>query len=65
MILYNGFIFEDNIGKYNMQERLKQENQTIKFDTLVSHIDISEIINKAIESEKVVDSYDFSYFLRA
>lgn len=51
MILYNGFIFEDNIGKYNMQERLKQENQTIKFDTLVSHIDI-EIINKALKAKR-------------
>lgn len=62
LTLYNGHVIEDKIGKTNIMERQKQENQTIKFDTLVSHIDISEILNQAIESEKVVDSYEFHTF---
>lgn len=64
LILYHGYVMEDNIGKSNLIERQKQENQTIKFDTLVSHIDISEILNQAIESEKVVDSYEFHTFMQ-
>lgn len=64
LILYNGSIFEDNLVKSNMADRLKQENQTIKFDTLVSHIDISELLEKAIESEKVTDSYEFHTFYK-
>ena len=64
LILYNGYVIEDKIGKTNIQERQKQENQTIKFDTLVSHIDISEILDQAIESEKIVDSYEFHTFLK-
>lgn len=62
-ILYEGFIFEDNLGKPNFNDRLKQENQNIKFDTLVSHFDISELLDKAIESEKITDDYQFqTYF---
>lgn len=62
LILYKGYILEDDIGKANINDRRKQQSQSIKFDTLVSHIDISEILNKAIESEKVVDSYEFHTF---
>lgn len=62
LTLYNGFVYEDNIDKPSHQERVRQENQSIKFDTLVSHIDISELLDKAIESEKVVDSYEFHTF---
>lgn len=64
LILYNGFVFEDNIAKPNFNDRLKQENQSIKFDTLVSHIDISELLDKAIESEKITDSYEFHSFYK-
>ena len=48
LILFNGHIFEDNIANLEYQQRLKQPDQVIKFDTLVSHFNISEIINKAI-----------------
>lgn len=60
--LYDGFVYEDNISKPNYQDRLKQENQTIKFDTLVSHFDISELLDQAIESEKITDNYQFHSF---
>ena len=31
--LYDGFIFEDNLAKPNFNDRLRQENQNINFDT--------------------------------
>lgn len=63
-ILYDGFIFEDNLAKPNFNDRLRQENQNIKFDTLVSHFDISELLDKAIESEKITDDYQFQTYLQ-
>ena len=63
-ILYDGFIFEDNLAKPNINDRLRQENQNIKFDTLVSHFDISELLDKAIESEKITDDYQFQTYLQ-
>ena len=63
-ILYDGFIFEDNLAKPNLNDRLRQENQNIKFDTLVSHFDISELLDKAIESEKITDDYQFQTYLQ-
>ena len=59
LVLFNGHIFEDNIGNIEYSQRLKQPDQAIKFDTMVSHFNISEIINKAIESEKITDDYSF------
>lgn len=63
LVLYNGYIFEDQIANKTIQERDKQQNHGIKFDSLVSHFDISEIINKGIEEQSISDDYDFqSYF---
>ena len=63
LVLFNGHIFEDNIGNVDYNQRLKQPDQAIKFDTLVSHFNISDIINKAIESEKITDDYSFQNFI--
>lgn len=62
LILFDGSIFEDEIYNKNFEQRLKQPDQIIKFDTLTSHFDISEIINKAIEQEKVTDDYRFKTY---
>lgn len=62
LILYNGYIFEDNIGNKDYRERQKQPNQSVKFDSLVFHIDISELINNAIENEKITDDYRFQTY---
>ena len=64
LVLFNGHIFEDNIGNVEYSQRLKQPDQAIKFDTMVSHFNISEIINKAIESEKITDDYSFQNFVQ-
>ncbi|MBV2165761.1 MAG: LptF/LptG family permease, partial [Kaistella sp.] len=63
LVLFNGHIFEDNLGNVSYDQRLKQPDQAIKFDTLVSHFNISDIINKAIESEKITDDYSFQNFI--
>jgi len=60
--LYNGYILEDNFAGKGENVRLKQPDQSIKFDTLVSHFDISEIINKAIEKEQITDDYRFQTY---
>ncbi|MBS1572632.1 MAG: LptF/LptG family permease [Bacteroidetes bacterium] len=60
--LYNGYIFEDMVSNQNLSSRAKQPDQAIKFDTLVSHFDISEIIKKAIDDEKITDDYRFQTY---
>ncbi|NML71807.1 YjgP/YjgQ family permease [Chryseobacterium sp. RP-3-3] len=60
--LYNGYIFEDDFAGKSENVRLKQPDQAIKFDTLVSHFDISEIINKGIEKEQITDDYRFQTY---
>ncbi|MFY7815553.1 MAG: LptF/LptG family permease, partial [Chryseobacterium taeanense] len=52
----------DNFAGKAENARLKQPDQAIKFDSLTSHFDVSEIINKAIEEEKITDDYRFETF---
>ncbi|WP_312903125.1 LptF/LptG family permease [Chryseobacterium taichungense] len=62
LILYNGYVYEDNFAGKAENVRLKQPDQAIKFDSLTSHFDVSEIIDKAIEEEKITDDYRFETF---
>jgi len=62
LVLYNGYVFEDSYAGKPENVRQKQPDQAIKFDTLVSHFDISEIINRAIEQERITDDYRFQTF---
>ena len=62
LILYNGYVFTDDISNKNYNERLRQPNQSVKFDSLVNHFDISELINNAIEKEKITDDYRFQTY---
>ncbi|MEA1849261.1 LptF/LptG family permease [Chryseobacterium sp. MHB01] len=62
LILYNGYVYEDNFAGKAENVRLKQPDQAIKFDSLTSHFDVSEIINKAIEEERITDDYRFQTF---
>lgn len=59
MILFNGIIYVDQIKGKSNNERKKQPNQVIKFDTLVQYIDISEILQKAMDEENIQDHYKF------
>lgn len=59
MVLYNGNIYADQIKGKSAQERKKQPNQSIKFDTLTQYIDISEILQKAMDEENISDHYKF------
>jgi len=60
--LYDGYVIEDNFAGKGENVRLKQPDQVIKFDTLVSHFDISELITKAIEEEQITEDYRFQTF---
>ena len=62
LILYNGYVYTDNVSNKSYEERQKQPNQSVKFDSLVNHFDISEIINKGIENEKITDDYRFQTY---
>ncbi|MEG2308751.1 lipopolysaccharide export system permease protein [Chryseobacterium piscicola] len=62
LVLYNGYIFEDSYAGKGENVRVKQPDQAIKFDTLVSHFDISELISKAIEKEQITDDYRFQTY---
>lgn len=63
LVLFNGHIFEDNLSNVDYYQRMKQPDQAIKFDTLVSHFNISEIINNALEAEQITDDYSFQNFV--
>ncbi len=60
--LYDGYVTEDNFAGKGENVKLKQPDQVIKFDTLVSHFDVSELINKAIEEEQITDDYRFQTY---
>lgn len=62
LILYDGYVYTDNVSNKSYEERLKQPNQSVKFDSLVNHYDISELINKGIENEKITDDYRFQTY---
>lgn len=59
MVLYDGYIYADDIKGKSNQVKNKQPNQAIKFDTLVQYIDISEILQKAMDEENIQDHYKF------
>lgn len=62
LVLYDGYVFDDDIANKDYKDRQKQPDQSIKFDTLVSHFDISEIINQALEDQKITDDYRFQNY---
>lgn len=62
LVLFNGYIFEDNLLDKDYVQRLRQPGQAVKFDSLVQHFDVSEVINKAIEEEKISDDYQFQTY---
>ncbi len=59
MVLFDGNIYVDQIKGKSGQERKNQPNQSIKFDTLTQYIDISEILQKAMDEENIQDHYKF------
>lgn len=62
LMLYNGYVYTDHLENKEYKDRLKQPDEAIKFDTLTTHFDVSELINKAIESEKITDDYRFQTY---
>ncbi|MDO5615954.1 MAG: LptF/LptG family permease [Cruoricaptor ignavus] len=62
LVLYDGYVYEDNYKNKDYHQRLKQPNQSVKFDTLVLHFDVSELINQAIDKEQITDDYRFQTY---
>lgn len=59
LALFDGYFYEDNIQGLNNIELKRQPLQSIQFDTLIQHFDISELVESAIEKENVTDHYNF------
>lgn len=59
MVLFHGEIFVDQVKGLTGNARNNQPNQLIEFDTLVQYIDISEIVNKAMDEENIQTYYKF------
>lgn len=62
LVLFNGFVYEDQLQGKDYEDRLKQESQSMKFDTMTYHFDISDFVNKAIDSEQITDDYTFKNY---
>lgn len=63
LTLYNGYVFEDQGMNKDFNDRLKQTNQSIQYDSLIYHFDVSELLNNAIDQEKISENYQFEdYF---
>lgn len=62
LVLYDGYVYEDNFAGKGENVRLKQPDQVIKFDSLTLHFDVSDLINKAIEEEQITDDYRFQTY---
>ena len=57
--LFDGIAYTDNINGKNINQRLRQENQTAKFDTLNYYFDISDLIEKNNDNNQVGDHFKF------
>jgi lipopolysaccharide export system permease protein len=57
--LYNGYMYDAEIEGKDYSERLKQPLRTTKFDTLSIYMDISELVNKALDEENISEHFRF------
>lgn len=62
LVLYDGYIYQDQVSNKDYLQKRKQENQAIKFDSLVQHFDISVLINKGMEEQSITDDYQFQTY---
>jgi lipopolysaccharide export system permease protein len=62
LVLFDGYIFDENIANKDFNQRIKQSDQAIKFDTLSVLFDISELIKQAIDEQKITEDYRFNTF---
>jgi lipopolysaccharide export system permease protein len=57
--LYDGFIYQDDVNSKDFNTRKRQQATAVKFDTLVQHLDISELIKTSLDKESGGDSYRY------
>jgi len=61
--LYDGYIYQEEVKGKDFNERKRQPATAVKFDTLVQHLDISELIKTSLEKESGGDSYRYKSYI--
>jgi lipopolysaccharide export system permease protein len=64
LTLNNGYMYEDQKENKDYNEINRQPYQSVKFDRFVLQIDVSELIKKAIDNEKITDYYKFQDYFK-
>lgn len=59
MTLFDGHINVDQRSGKAHAEYVRQPNQSIQFDTLIQYIDVSDLMEKAMDEERVKGHYKF------
>lgn len=62
LILYNGYIYQDNNNNKGINDRAKQQNDVIRFDSLVQYFDVSLLLQKGMESQTITNDYQFQTY---
>lgn len=62
LLLFNGYVYEDELRNLDHNIRLKQKNQAIKFDTLINYFNIKDIVDKQMDKEQITDDYRFQTY---
>ncbi|MDR1877115.1 MAG: LptF/LptG family permease [Flavobacteriaceae bacterium] len=60
--LYDGYIYQVNVRGKRQKELQRQPGNSIKFDTLTQHFDISELIKKSLDRESEGDNFRYKSF---
>ncbi|WP_392437882.1 LptF/LptG family permease [Cruoricaptor ignavus] len=62
LLLFSGYIYEDQQKNLNFSQRTRQPNQAVKFDTLIYYFDVSALLDKALEKEQITNDYRFQTY---
>ncbi|MFA9290028.1 MAG: LptF/LptG family permease [Solirubrobacteraceae bacterium] len=57
--LFDGYIYNKKFPANNHTERLRQKNQTVKFDTLIQYFDVSELLSNSNDNFEITNYYKF------
>ncbi|MCB9201786.1 MAG: LptF/LptG family permease [Flavobacteriales bacterium] len=60
--LHKGFIYDSKIKSLDYVSRTKQPNTITEFDTLTMHVDVSALVEKALDNESISDHFRFYKF---
>ena len=55
--LFNGYVYENQFSEMDYSQKIKQKNQSVKFDTLIQYFDISELMRN--DKFEITNYYKF------